>query len=43
MMAEQPPNDGHRENIVSPNYDAVGIGVAVGPGGVYLTEDFTGP
>lgn len=42
MMAERPPDDGHRANILSPLYGAVGIGVAVGPGGIYLTEDFSG-
>lgn len=42
MMAERPPNDGHRKNILSARYSAVGIGVAVGPNGVYITEDFVG-
>jgi uncharacterized protein YkwD len=42
MMAETPPDDGHRENILSPVYDAVGIGVSVGPHGLYLAEDFSG-
>ena len=42
MMAETPPDDGHRANIVSPLYDSVGIGIAVGPNGIYLTEDFSG-
>lgn len=42
MMAERPPDDGHRANIVSPTYDSVGIGIAVGPGGIFLTEDFSG-
>ncbi|HEY7993305.1 MAG TPA: CAP domain-containing protein [Candidatus Eremiobacteraceae bacterium] len=42
MMAERPPDDGHRANIVSPIYDSVGIGIAVGPGGIFLTEDFSG-
>jgi uncharacterized protein YkwD len=42
MMAEVPPDDGHRENILSPQYDAVGIGVSVGPHGLYLAEDFSG-
>jgi uncharacterized protein YkwD len=43
MMAEQPPDDGHRRNILSGAYDAVGIGLAVGPHGLYLAEDFVGP
>lgn len=42
MMAERPPDDGHRETILSPKYDAVGIGIATGPNGVYLAEDFVG-
>lgn len=40
MMAERPPSDGHRENILSPDYRAIGIGVAVGPNGIYIAEDF---
>lgn len=43
MMAEQAPNDGHRENILDQHYDAVGIGISVGPHGLYLAEDFVGP
>ena len=42
MMAETPPNDGHRRNILSDNYNAVGIGIAVGPNGVFMAEDFVG-
>jgi uncharacterized protein YkwD len=42
MMAEKPPNDGHRRNILSQNYSAVGIGIAVGPHGVFISEDFLG-
>jgi uncharacterized protein YkwD len=42
MMAEQPPNNGHRETILSQQYEAVGIGVTVGPHGLYLAEDFVG-
>ncbi len=42
MMAERPPNDGHRRNILSARYEGVGIGVATGPNGVYITEDFVG-
>jgi len=43
MMAERPPSDGHRENILSPDYRAIGIGVAVGPNGLYIAEDFVSP
>lgn len=42
MMAETPPNDGHRRSILSPAYDGVGIGIAIAPSGLYLTEDFAG-
>jgi uncharacterized protein YkwD len=42
MMAEVPPNDGHRRNILSPNYNGVGIGIAVGAKGIFMAEDFTG-
>jgi uncharacterized protein YkwD len=41
MLAEVPPNDGHRRNILSTHFTAVGIGVAVGPNGVYMCEDFS--
>ncbi len=43
MMAERPPSDGHRENILSPDYRSIGIGVAVGPNGLYIAEDFVSP
>lgn len=42
MMAEQPPNDGHRKDLLSPDFNSVGIGVASGSHGVYLAEDFIG-
>ena len=40
MMAERPPEDGHRANILSPDYKGIGIGVAIGPNGLYVAEDF---
>ncbi|HXW52452.1 MAG TPA: CAP domain-containing protein [Candidatus Acidoferrales bacterium] len=43
MMAERPPSDGHRENILSPDYKGIGIGVAIGPNGIYIAEDFVTP
>jgi uncharacterized protein YkwD len=43
MMAERPPTDGHRENILSPAYTEIGIGVAIGPNGIYIAEDFVSP
>lgn len=43
MMSERPPSDGHRENILSPDYKGIGIGVAIGPNGIYIAEDFVTP
>ena len=42
MMAEQPPNDGHRQNILSPHFTITGIGIFVenGSGSLWMTEDF---
>ncbi len=41
MMAEKPPNDGHRQNILSSNFNIVGIDVLVDAHhNVWLTEDF---
>lgn len=42
MMAEQPPNDGHRQNILSPHFTITGIGIYVenGSGSLWMTEDF---
>ena len=42
MMAEQPPNDGHRQNILSPHFTMTGIGIYVenGSGSLWMTEDF---
>jgi uncharacterized protein YkwD len=44
MMAEKPPNDGHRQNILSPNFTRTGIGIYVEnvSGRLWLTEDFAG-
>jgi uncharacterized protein YkwD len=44
MMAEKPPNDGHRQNILSPHFTRTGIGIYLenGSGGLWQTEDFTG-
>jgi uncharacterized protein YkwD len=41
MMAEQPPNDGHRRNILSTSYTLVGIDVLIdSQHKIWLTEDF---
>jgi len=42
MMAERPPDDGHRKNILATQFNAVGIGVSVGTNGLFLAEDFVG-
>lgn len=42
MYNEVPPNDGHRQNILSPNYRDVGIDVVLDAahGKAWVTEDF---
>jgi uncharacterized protein YkwD len=41
MMAEKPPGDGHRQNILSTSFNLVGIDVLVDAHqNVWLTEDF---
>jgi uncharacterized protein YkwD len=41
MMAEQPPNDGHRQNILSTSFTLAGIDVLIDAHhNVWLTEDF---
>lgn len=41
MMAEKPPNDGHRQNILSTSFNLVGIDVLVdNQHNIWLTEDF---
>ncbi len=43
MMAEVPPNDDHRVNILNPRFQRVGIGVFTGSDGkVYYVADFVG-
>ncbi|QHC22786.1 sigma-70 family RNA polymerase sigma factor [Streptomyces sp. GS7] len=42
MLAEKPPNDGHRQNILSSTFTHVGIAVHRTPdGNVWLTHDFS--
>ncbi|WP_232248511.1 sigma-70 family RNA polymerase sigma factor [Streptacidiphilus rugosus] len=42
MLAEQPPNDGHRRNILSSSFHHVGIAVMRDSSGtVWLTQDFS--
>jgi uncharacterized protein YkwD len=42
MLAERPPSDGHRRNILSPRANVVGVDVLVDPArhALWLTEDF---
>lgn len=41
MMAEQPPDDGHRQNLLSSDFQRVGISIYVDAHGtLWLTEDF---
>ena len=42
MMGEQPPNDGHRQNILTTNGNLVGIAILIDQqhGEFWLTEDF---
>jgi uncharacterized protein YkwD len=41
MMAEKPPDDGHRRAILDPGWTHVGIGVALEGGEFRMTEEFT--
>ncbi|MGW0766132.1 sigma-70 family RNA polymerase sigma factor [Streptomyces sp. NPDC002676] len=42
MLNEQPPDDGHRRNILSSTFTHIGIAVHRDPGGtVWLTQDFS--
>jgi uncharacterized protein YkwD len=41
MLAEQPPDDGHRLNILSSSFTHAGIAVSIdGNGTVWMTQDF---
>jgi uncharacterized protein YkwD len=42
MLAEKPPDDGHRQNLLSRNFHQVGVAVLFdGKGIAWVTEDFT--
>ena len=42
MLNEQPPNDGHRQNILSSSFHHIGIAVfRDGSGTVWMTQDFS--
>jgi uncharacterized protein YkwD len=40
MMAERPPDDGHRKTILDPNATHVGVGMALSGGNFRLDEEF---
>lgn len=40
FMSEQPPHDGHRQQILSPIHTHVGIGYAMGQSGFRYTQEF---
>lgn len=41
MLAEQPPGDGHRLNLLSSSFHRIGIGISIDARGyVWITEDF---
>ncbi|GAB2569221.1 hypothetical protein Aab01nite_07900 [Paractinoplanes abujensis] len=41
MLAETPPNDGHRKNLLNPGFTRIGLAVTRGADGrVWLTHDF---
>lgn len=42
MMNEKPPDDGHRQNILTTSGNIVGIAIVIDPrnGMLWLTEDF---
>ncbi len=42
MLNEKPPNDGHRQNLLSSTFHQVGVGIYIDSKGViWVTEDFT--
>jgi uncharacterized protein YkwD len=42
MLAEQPPDDGHRKNILSGEFRHIGIAIhRDGRGTVWMTQDFS--
>lgn len=41
MLSEQPPNDGHLQNILNPSLKYAGIAVYWGGGNWWMTQDFS--
>jgi uncharacterized protein YkwD len=43
MLAERPPNDGHRRNLLSDGFERIGLSIVRdGEGTVWMTQDFVG-
>jgi uncharacterized protein YkwD len=42
MLAEVPPNDGHRKNLLSKSFKRVGLSIVRDNGRVWMTQDFVG-
>ena len=43
MLAERPPEDGHRRNLLSSGFERIGLSVVRdGSGRVWVTQDFVG-
>jgi uncharacterized protein YkwD len=43
MLDEQPPDDGHRLNLLSSDFHQVGVGIYIDSQGIiWVTEDFAG-
>ena len=40
MLAEKPPNDGHRKNLLSSTFTRIGLSVVHGGGRTWMTQDF---
>jgi hypothetical protein len=42
MLAEKPPEDGHRQNLLSTSFYQIGVAVLIDAKGIaWVTEDFT--
>jgi uncharacterized protein YkwD len=42
MLAEKPPDDGHRQNLLSTNFHQIGVAVLIDNKGIaWVAEDFT--
>ncbi|HWJ03841.1 MAG TPA: CAP domain-containing protein [Verrucomicrobiae bacterium] len=41
MVNEQPPNDGHRKNILDKHHTGLGVAISVGKYGVAMAQEFT--